>query len=90
MSGSMAEKEMRMSVVAQEQVAGKERKVSSMFSKSSMSSKSSSTTSSFSSCGINFSKAIGCALTPAGHNCHPGDKDEFTNVEKLMSCYLNV
>ena len=81
MSGSMAEKEMRMSVVAQEQVAGKERKVSSMFS---------STTPSFSSCGINFSKAIGCALTPAGHNCHPEDKDEFTNVEKLMSCYLNV
>ena len=81
MSGSMAEKEMRMSVVAQEQVAGKERKVSSMFS---------STTSSFSSCGINFSKAIGCALTPAAHNCHPEDKDEFTNVEKLMSCYLNV
>ena len=81
MSGSMAEKEMRMSVVAQEQVAGKERKVFSMFS---------STTSSFSSCGINFSKAIGCALTPAGHNCHPEDKDEFTNVEKLMSCYLNV
>ena len=79
MSGSMAEKEMRMSVVAQEQVAGKERKV---FSMSSMSS--------FSSCGINFSKAIACALTPAGHNCHPEDKDEFTNVEKLMSCYLNV
>ena len=81
MSGSMAEKEMRMSVVAQEQVAGKERKVSSMFS---------STTSSFSSCGINFSKAIACALTPAGHNCHSEDKDEFTNVEKLMSCYMNV
>ena len=81
MSGSMAEKEMRMSVVAQEQVAGKERKGSSMFS---------STTSSFSSCGINFSKAIACALSPAGHNCHPEDKDEFTNVEKLMSCYLNV
>ena len=84
MSGSMAEKEMRMSVVAQEQVAGKERKVSSMFSKFS------STTPSFSSCGINFSKAIGCAFNPAGHNCHPEDKDEFTNVEKLMSCYLNV
>ena len=84
MSGSMAEKEMRMSVVAQEQVEGKERKVSSMFSKFS------STTPSFSSCGINFSKAISCALTPAGHNCHPEDKDEFTNVEKLMSCYLNV
>ena len=81
MSGNMAEKEMRMSVVAQEQVAGKEKKVSSMFS---------STTSSFSSCGINFSKAIACALTPAGHNCHPEDKDEFKNVEKLMSCYLNV
>ena len=83
MSGSMAEKEMKMSVVAQEQVAGKERKVLSMSSVS-------STTSSFSSCSINFSKAIACALSPAGHNCHPDDKDEFTNVEKLMSCYLNV
>ena len=83
MSGSMAEKKMRMSVVAQEQVAGKERKGFSM-------SFASSTTSSFSSCSINFSKAIACALTPAGHNCHPEDKDEFTNVEKLMSCYLNV
>ena len=74
-----------MSVVAQEQVAGKERKVFSMSSMFSY-----TTTSSSSSCGINFSKAIACALTPAGHNCHPEDKDEFKNVEKLMSCYLNV
>ena len=42
-----------------------------------------------SSCGIALSKALTCALTP-GKVCHADMKDEFKNVDKLMSCYLNM
>ena len=42
-----------------------------------------------SSCGITISKALTCALTP-GIICHSDNKDEFKNVDKLMSCYLNM
>ena len=42
-----------------------------------------------SSCGIALSKALTCALTP-GKVCHSDTKDEFKNVDKLMSCYMNM
>ena len=42
-----------------------------------------------SSCGIALSKALTCALTP-GKVCHTDTKDEFKNVDKLMSCYMNM
>ena len=42
-----------------------------------------------SSCGITISKALTCALN-TGNICHSDNKDEFKNVDKLMSCYLNM
>ena len=42
-----------------------------------------------SSCGIALSKALTCALTP-GKVCHSDTKDDFKNVDKLMSCYMNM
>ena len=71
----MSGKEMQVLEVAQEQVAQVAQE-RNMFP------------SSF--CGIALSKAFTCALTP-GKLCHNANtKDEFKNVDKLLSCYLNM
>ena len=63
--------------VAQEQVVqvSKDRRVFSMNPSS--------------SCGVALSKAFTCALTP-GKVCHSDTNDEFKDVDKLMSCYMNM
>ena len=73
----MSGKEMQVLQVAQEQVVqvANERKVFSVPPSS--------------SCGVALSKAFTCALTP-GKICHSDSNDEFKNVDKLMSCYMNM
>ena len=41
-------------------------------------------------CGIALSKAFTCALTPGKLCQNTYTKDEFKNVDKLLSCYLNM
>ena len=72
----MSGKEMQVLDLVQEQVVQveKERKVFSVPP---------------SSCGITLSKALTCALTP-GKVCHSDTNDEFKDVDKLISCYMNM